>query len=73
MLQLIIGLLVRHFLTTIGGALAAHGMALVDGVPQVHDLLTTISGIALAASGVALSVAQKVKTKSGSDYTSLNK
>lgn len=65
--------LLRHALTSIGGALVAHAVSLVAGVPQVHDLATALAGGAVIATGAALSALHKVKTKSGADYDGLNK
>lgn len=70
--SIILGIL-RHALTAAGGALVAHGVQFVEGLPIVHDLVTVATGGALVAAGTAMSALQKVKTKSGADYSGLNK
>lgn len=65
--SIILGLL-RHVLTTAGGALVAHAVNIVEGLPVVHDLTTAILGGGLVAAGGALSVLHKVKTQSGAIY-----
>lgn len=55
MLQMILGLLLRHGLTALGGALAANGV-LVDADIQ------TVVGAVSALAGVGLSYLNKVKT-----------
>ncbi len=64
-LSIILGVL-RHVLTAAGGALIMDGLHAID---PTH----IAAGGAISAIGLALSVAQKVKTVSGADYSTLNK
>ncbi len=72
MLTMILMGLARHILTSVGGMLLAHGLQFVDGFPVVHDMTSAVTGGLMALTGAALSAAQKVKTKSGADYSGLN-
>ncbi len=57
--------ILRHVLTTLGGALV------MDGLHQLSPSHIAAGG-AMSAIGLVLSVASKVKTKSGADYSGLN-
>lgn len=69
---ILLGLL-RHLLTVAAGALLNHGLQYVGGLVQVQDLESTVIGGVLGSAALALSAAQKIKTKSGPDYSGLNK
>lgn len=63
----------RHILSAIGGGLIAHAINIIAGLPQIHDLTTALVGGAALVTGATLSALHKVKTKSGPDYSGLNK
>lgn len=65
MLTAILWGIARHVLTSVGGALVMDGL---------HTLSPShiAAGGAMSAIGVALSIASKVTTVSGPDYSTLN-
>lgn len=65
--SILLGIL-RHVLTTSGGAIAAYGLQVVGGIPQVHNLTAVVTGGLLVAVGTVKSVLSKVKTESGPVY-----
>lgn len=73
MLSSILWGIIRHLLTIIGGAIFSHAVQTVSGSLQVQDLAAAVTGGVMTAVGVISSVAQKVKTKSGPDYTGFNR
>ena len=72
LLSIILGLL-RHALTTAGGALVASSVQFAEGLPAVQNLEHTALGLALIGAGGTLSILHKIKTVSGPDYSTLNK
>ena len=65
MLSVILYALFRHILTSAGGALFSYGL-------QTLSPTHIAAGGAMAGIGAVLSILDKVKTKSGPDYSGLN-
>lgn len=75
----ILGLVVRHLLTSAGATIASAGIKVVAGLPHVEDLKTVLAGAAIGAAGLIASATKnvkdakaKVKTQSGPIYKGFN-
>ncbi len=77
MLNYILMGIVRHIITSIGGAIVAHGLQIVDHLPQVQDAKSVAAGAATVALGLLASAYKnaqhaKLQTQSGPIYKTNN-